>query len=556
MRTRIRALAALAAGAITASLFLPGGAAAAGTITAATAHPRSPWATGEHDRSLDNAVDAYGLCRTAQEAGLPFSYRKPSAGEVNTIEGDQPNNSGSSNLGCTTAQNESTIAVNPRNPANLIAGANDYRVCCDFTGLNDGTGWAYYSRDGGRNWGNVQLPALTAQTGGTGDLATVDAAGDPVVTFSPDGVAYYANIVFSRVGPASGVVVSRSTNGGRNWSAPSIVEFDNSELVFNDKEWIAADDHGRVTVTWTRFDSDAQGNYVDSPIVAKQSTDGGRTWGPELSISDPDHPFDQGSQVAYTGDHRLYVAYEGSSPTTGYATDALVLARVSGSGQVLDTAELARVFDDLDCYPVFGGRQVLSNQHFRVNSYPSMSVDRRTGKVAIVWADNEGAGSCGQGGSTFSGTTSNQVKLVTGKWAHFSAPTVITKGGADKVFPAVGTSGGTTVTSYYTAGYSSKNPACFVRIPDNATGAAYEPSSTSVCLDVAARSSRDGFTRERRLTSEGSNPYVQFADGSFIGDYTQLALGSDGTAHASWTDFRGRPGVNTPNQDIYVSNFR
>ena len=80
------------------------------------------------------------------------------------------NNSGSSNLGCTTPQNETTIAVNPTNPNNLVAGANDYRVCCDFSGLNDGTGWAYYSFDGGTTWGNVQVPGLTAETGGSGQL--------------------------------------------------------------------------------------------------------------------------------------------------------------------------------------------------------------------------------------------------------------------------------------------------------------------------------------------------------------------------------------------------
>jgi hypothetical protein len=77
-----------------------------------------------------------------------------------------------------------------------------------------------------------------------------------------------------------------------------------------------------------------------------------------------------------------------------------------------------------------------------------------------------------------------------------------------------------------------------------------------VCLDYAARSSSSGFRREQRLTSEGSNPYVQFADGAFIGDYTQVTVGKDRVAHAAWTDFRGRPGTTGPNQDVYVAAFR
>ncbi|MBK7034299.1 MAG: hypothetical protein IPH49_13775 [Ignavibacteria bacterium] len=47
------------------------------------------------------------------------------------------------------AQNESSIAVNPRNPRQLIGSAVDYR-------LNSST-WAYYSTDAGATWENITL---------------------------------------------------------------------------------------------------------------------------------------------------------------------------------------------------------------------------------------------------------------------------------------------------------------------------------------------------------------------------------------------------------------
>ena len=220
--------------------------------------------------------------------------------------------------------------------------------------------------------------------------------------------------------------------------------------------------------------------------------------------------------------------------------------------------EAGRVYDDLDCYPEFEGSQTLTDEHFRINGFPAFSIDPVTGHLAIAWTDDQGAGSCGQGGSTFSGTTAAQVKLVTGAWGALSAPVTVTSG-QDKVFPGVAARNGVVTVTYYTRDFAAThNPAtCNVKIPDDAAPGvvSVETIDHSVCLDYAASSSTDGFASERRLTSEGSNPFVQFADGAFIGDYSQAAVGSNGVVHTAWTDFRGRPGVTSANQDVYVANF-
>jgi hypothetical protein len=523
----------------------------------------APWAHEGEEEELDAPDLAAGLCRSAP-FNLPGVYN-PVGTEVDQIVGDAVNNSGFSNLGCTTPQNETTIAVNPTNPNNVISGTNDYRVCCDFTGLNDATGWAYFSFNGGQTWGNLQVPGLTAETGATGSMKKFDTAGDPVMAFSPDGVAYYANIVFSRASPVSGIVVSTSRDGGRTWSEPNLVTYTDAPNFIHDKVWIAAGPNGKVAVTWTRFNFGSHtAAYRESPIVAGYSKDFGKTWNRQGSpVSDAAHPFDQGSQVQYGPDGALYVAYEGSSPATNFATDALVVARSTDDGQTFETKELARVFDDPDCYPVFAGRQTLSDMHFRLNSYPSMSVDPVTGALALVWTDQQGSGNCGSGGTSFSGTTSNQVKLIRGTWAGIGSAAVehVTTTAPDKVFPSVASRGGKLVISYYTRDYAvggTTGDICHVRTNDAGGGAITpSPSANNVCMDYAASSSTavGSFSGQLRLTSQSSNPFVQFADGGFIGDYSQVALGSNGVAHASWTDFRGRPGVTPANQDAYVSNF-
>jgi hypothetical protein len=462
----------------------------------------APWAQGGDDANLDTPLNAVGLCRSA-----PFNTINGYAptSDIDAIVGDAVNNSGASNLGCRTPQNETTIAVDPTNPNHLVAGANDYRVCCDFTGLNDATAWAYTSWDGGRTWTNVQVPGLTAETGGQGAFKKVDSAGDPAMAFGPDGTVYYANLVFSRVSPSSGVAVSVSHDGGLTWGAPAMVTFTNATNFLNDKEFIAAGADGRVVVTWTRFNLGPHGaGYQQSPIVAAFSRDSGQTWSNTPSpVSDAAHPFDQGSMPQYGPDGTLYVAYEGGQPSTGYATDATIIARSTDNGQTFTNVEIGRAYDDSDCYPVFGGRQTLTGEHFRLNSYPSFSVDPATGRLAVAWADDQGAGNCGTGHASFSGTTSAQVKLVTGAWGALSAPVRVTPGSGDKVFPAVSIRAGKVAVSYYTRDYAATHdPAtCNVAILSTNPGVQAGPVANSVCLDYAARVSTDGFATERRLTS-------------------------------------------------------
>jgi hypothetical protein len=518
----------------------------------------APWANQGQGHGKDTPDASVGLCRSAPWNAGPYAATT----DINVITNDPVNNSGSSNLGCQTPQNETAIAVNPGNPLHLVAGANDYRVCCDFTAVNDGTGWAYVSFDGGLTWANVQVPGLTAETGGQGQFAHVDAAGDPALAIGPDGTVYYANIVFSRVSFNSGIAVSVSHDGGLTWDAPNMVSWSSAGNYFNDKEFITAGPNGKVVVTWTEFNLGPQSSgYRASPIVYAFSKDKGKTWNRQGSpVSDAAHPFDQGSFPVYASDGTLYVAYEASDPATGYATDVMMVARSTNDGQSFTNVPIGRVYDDLDCYPMFNGRQTLTDEHFRLNSYPSFSVDPVTGQLAVVWADNQGVGNCGTGGGSFVGVTSAQVKLVSGAWGALSAPTTVTTGAGDKVFPAVAMRNGVIAVSYYTRDYSAThNPAICNFTSGPSVGPPPDftitPTAGSTCLDYATRDSSDGFATELRLTSEASNPNVEFADGAFIGDYTQMVIGSDGVAHTSWTDFRGRPGTNDANQDVYVANF-
>jgi hypothetical protein len=499
----------------------------------------------------------FSLCRRAPFTSTTL-YSPISGANVDAIVGDTLFTLVDGTQ-CYNPQNEQNIVINPTNNQNIVTSANDYRF--GFQAL------IYYSKDGGHTFSDVLLPGWDSFSGANGLFKHVQAGGDPVLAFSPDGTLYYSALVydfsFANRTP-SGVAVASSRDGGATWNSPVMVHYEDANTFFNDKDWIAAGAGGNVYVTWTLFKMKGGTlGYVSSHIVEAVSHDYGATWSGPITVSDSAHPFDQGSFPAVAPDGTVYVAYEGNQ-ANDVTKDQTVLARSTDGGRTFTNVELGRVYDDVGCYPtnVAQGRARLSFEQFRVSSFPSLAIDPTTGGLAIAWSDDQNNPGCAAGAATFSGTTNNQVKLVTSaNGTTWTAPRMITSG-ADKVYPAVGANHGRTVVGYFTRDYSpvptATDHSC-QRAFLNTSDPAYPFSApvyvdlAPVCLDYAFSSSTDGYAGETRVSTQSSNPYLQFS-GSFIGDYTGVAVDSVGGAHTVWTDDRGRPGSTTPNQDTVVGN--
>jgi hypothetical protein len=498
----------------------------------------------------------------------PNPYRNP-APNVDQIRGDSIVVAGAQ-TGCSSAQNETSIAVNPYNPRNIVAGANDYRVFVPREDRNDATGWAYASLDGGKTWKNTLLPGLTVATGATGALTAMDSAGDPVLAFGPGNTVYYGNIVFSRAAPAaggteapSGIVLSVSHDGGLHFGKPTIIQLDGVDAqgnftpttFFNDKIWLGADKaSGRVYVSWTRFADTPQGGYLESPIVVAASTDFGRTFAPFRRVDTTLAgfnggltPFSQGSNPQVGRDGTLYIAYEGTECATLDCDglddrDVTVVARSTDHGRTFSHAIVDTNFD----FPVNEevGTEALTGENFRINSYPQLAYDPVTDRLALTWNDDRNGRYTSDGESI----RTNGDNIVASSRGGRSWTERVIGTPQDEVFGAVVILAGVVAVSSYTRHYAPSG-----------VGLDY-----AYWRGVGVTSLRSGAIR--RITTQTSDPRIQFPaasledpdetiQGVFIGDYSAMAVGTDFRIHPCWTDFRGRPGLTKPNQDAYTQSI-
>lgn len=193
------------------------------------------------------------------------------------------------------AEVEPQIAINPTDPSNIIAVWQQDR-------WNDGGAHGLvtaYTTNGGSTW-KTSMPHFTTCAGGTAkNGGNYDRASDPWVTFAPNGDAYQISLsftgdVFATGDETDSILVSKSTDGGKNWSNPITLIKDHistSDLAgyhFDDKESITADptNPNLVYAVWDRgnFTSDRSNfnkihsSSLRSQVMFSRTTNGGKSW--------------------------------------------------------------------------------------------------------------------------------------------------------------------------------------------------------------------------------------------------------------------------------------
>ena len=485
-------------------------------------------------------------------------------------------------------QNEPGVAVDPLNSSMLVAGSNDeidLGPCkgnsCPFT-AGVGVSGVYFTTDGGQTWTQPTYTGYSDRTGtpGVGPIGTLPnyyesglvSGGDPELAFGPQPSAnggftyangprlYYANLASNFPGQQAfagfeAVAVSHTDNlvaaaAGNNsaWSAPVIESRQNSTL-FNDKDSIAADNaqsspyFGNVYACNVGFQGQEKSRTGSVPeaVVVGRSSDGGQSFATTQVSAATDNNQTGGRQgcALRTDSHgTVYLVYSGYSKQLN--SGVFYEQRSYNGGLTFTSPQVAAQTAGIGQFDAVQGRFTIDGvAGSRTDVFPSLDVANgaptgtgATNEVLLSWADDR------------AGTNKEQAYLEssTNGGRSFSAPVAISnlaEGRANQPAIAIAPDGSEAYLTYnsYLTDWQSTTASPrpmegVVREAAIGTGGVPGPFTT---VNIGTVGDARG-SSANSLTSE------------FLGDYNDV-VASDTSGVAVWNDMRN--GADCPAIDAY-----
>ena len=196
-------------------------------------------------------------------------------------------------LGNFNGPNEPSIAINPKNTMEIMAGSN----------LN----YWYYSQDGGHSWIGGEL--VSPEYG---------VWGDPVIIADTLGDFYFFHLSNPVVGVwIDRIVCQKFDKQSMSWSAGTYTGLNGTKN--QDKPWAVVDPKtNAIYVTWTQFDDYGSTNpSCQTNILFSKSLDGAETWSEAVQINEvsgdciDSNNTVEGAVPAVGPNGEIYVAWSG-----------------------------------------------------------------------------------------------------------------------------------------------------------------------------------------------------------------------------------------------------
>ncbi len=356
----------------------------------------------------------------------------------------------SGSLPASLFQREPTIASNPKNPLNLVAG---------FFGRGVSGGpqncWFVSTADAGTTW----------TLGGAVPLnGSFDLCADPALAADAKGNFYYSylnsNITSQGVFRTNDVRVAKSIDGGKTFpkAVTVVVGGETAGTPLPDKDYIAVDTRpkspfiGNIYVTYTDFPA------TNNLIAVTISRDSGKTWSAPTTLENIDRTrpitaqtWLTGSQPVVAPDGSVFVFYTRASQAVGITASIRFVKSKDGGRTWSQPADAAAnlptpgFYNLNDGTPTFG---TSSGFGVSVTVFPTAAI-APDGTLYVVWTDFPN-GSCTRASVASSGHPScvnSDVRLATSTdgGATWSSPVKVSDDATstDQFFPwiAIGPDG-------------------------------------------------------------------------------------------------------------------